>query len=82
MPVYEYICEEDGTRIELIRPMRDADAPVEDPERKGRKFTRAMSEVMVGKAATGSSLPMTGPGQGPGTGGMCGCGRRHGSCGS
>ncbi len=79
MPIYEYVCEEDSSRIELIRPMRDADAPVEDPEGKGRTFRRALSEVMVGKAATGS-LPISNrAGNG---GGMCGCGRPHGSCGA
>ena len=32
MPIYEYECEKDGAVIELIRPMADADKPVEDPE--------------------------------------------------
>jgi len=80
MPLYEYICETDGSRVELIRPMRDADAPVEDPDGKGRVFRRALSEVMVGKSAVGGSLPMAGGNGNPG--GMCGCGRPPGSCGA
>lgn len=79
MPLYEYVCEEDGTRLELIRSMRDCDAPVEDPQGKGRTFHRALSAVMIGRSATGSSLPVAGAAA---SAGMCGCGRPHGSCGS
>ncbi len=31
MPQYEYICDEDGEVLTLLRPMRSADDPVEDP---------------------------------------------------
>ena len=27
MPLYEYVCESDGTTIEVQRPMADADKP-------------------------------------------------------
>ena len=47
MPIYEYAAT-DGTKIELIRPMADADKPVTDPDGKGRTFTRVMSTVAVG----------------------------------
>jgi predicted nucleic acid-binding Zn ribbon protein len=78
MPLYEYVCEQDGTVIELLRPMAQADAPVPDPDNKGRVFKRAQSAFAPGgaKAGTGgkgSSLPI---------GGGCSCGRPHGSCGS
>ncbi|MFO0872919.1 MAG: zinc ribbon domain-containing protein [Phycisphaerales bacterium] len=75
MPLYEYVCETDGSRIELIRPMRDADAPVEDPDGKGRRFTRALSMPMLRNADSGASTA-TAP-----SGGMCGCGKSHGGCG-
>ena len=75
MPLYEYVCETDDTRIELLRPMRDADAPVDDPEGKGRTFTRALSMPML-RSAPGEQSPASAPSRG-----MCGCGKPHGSCG-
>ncbi|MFO0826673.1 MAG: zinc ribbon domain-containing protein [Phycisphaerales bacterium] len=78
MPIYEYVCEKDGEVIELLRPMRDADAPVEDPKGRGRTFVRKHSAFGVGGSASeagGMSLPMSG-------GGCCPCGKSHGSCGS
>ncbi|HMN96418.1 MAG TPA: hypothetical protein PKC43_11165 [Phycisphaerales bacterium] len=74
MPVYEYICEEDGERIELIRPMRDADAPVEDPSGRGRSFVRALTTPMVAAARSGGAAAPTG-------GGCCPCGKPGGMCG-
>ncbi len=76
MPLYEYICEQDGTVIELLRPMAQADAPVPDPDHKGRTFKRAQSAF-----ATGGTKSTGGKGSLPISGG-CGCGRPHGSCGS
>lgn len=78
MPQYEYVCDADGTRITLLRPMRDAEAPVEDPEGKGRDFRLVQSTFMTN--AGNDSSPAGSPG-GHSAGGMCGCGRRHGSCG-
>jgi len=43
MPIYEYICEQDGTVLELVRPMNQADAPVDDPEGRDRAFRRRHS---------------------------------------
>jgi putative FmdB family regulatory protein len=54
MPLYEYRCEEDGTTITLLRPMADADKPVEDPEGKGRTFKRAQSTFSVSPGGAGS----------------------------
>ncbi len=70
MPIYEYICEEDGTTFELIRPMADADKPPADPENKGRLFKRKLS--------TFSALGSSGPNGS--TGGCCPCGKNRGSC--
>lgn len=77
MPIYEYAAT-DGTKIELIRPMADADKPVTDPDGKGRSFTRVMSTVAVGG---GGSAGSAGSGGGHVHSGMCGCGKRKGSCG-
>ncbi|HYD01872.1 MAG TPA: hypothetical protein VEB22_11655 [Phycisphaerales bacterium] len=75
MPIYEYTAQ-DGTKIELIRPMADADKPVTDPEGKGRTFTRVMSTF-----ASGGGGAQVGGGGGHVHSGMCGCGKRKGSCG-
>jgi putative FmdB family regulatory protein len=72
MPIYEYSCEQDGTVIELIRPMSQADAPVEDPEGKGRTFTRKHS-TFSSSAPGDRSLPTSV--------GCCPCGRNQGGCG-
>ncbi|MFN9133566.1 MAG: zinc ribbon domain-containing protein [Phycisphaerales bacterium] len=72
MPMYEYVSEQDGTRLELLRPMSQADAPVEDPENKGRTFKRVHSTfAAAGSAAQGGSSSM---------GGCCPCGKNAGSC--
>lgn len=74
MPIYEYIAE-DGTKVELIRSMKDADKPVTDPEGKGRVFKRVASTF----ASPGGS-PSAGGG-GHVHSGSCGCGKPRGSCG-
>ncbi|TVQ55579.1 MAG: zinc ribbon domain-containing protein [Phycisphaerales bacterium] len=55
MPLYEYRCEEDGTTIELLRPMAEADAPVDDPSGRGRSFKRVQSSFLTGESKTGRS---------------------------
>ena len=72
MPLYEYKCLEDGETIELLRPMRDADAPVEDPKGKGRTFARVHSTFAVSGSPVSATHVHTGPG--------CGCGNPHGPC--
>lgn len=75
MPLYEYVCEADGTVLELMRPMAEADKPVQDPRGKGRKFVRKFS-TFASKGEAGSiSLGVR-------SGGGCGCGKPHGGCGS
>jgi putative FmdB family regulatory protein len=71
MPLYEYVCEEDGTKIELLRCMSEADDPVEDPLGQGRTFTRALSAFAAKVDSASGPAPAGG---GPCCmGGGCGC---------
>ncbi|MFN9993370.1 MAG: FmdB family zinc ribbon protein [Phycisphaerales bacterium] len=74
MPLYEYICENDGTVIELMRPMSQADAPVADPDGKGRTFIRRQSTFATGGSVGVRSDHVHSA--------MCGCGktRAQGGC--
>lgn len=76
MPLYEYVCEADGSRLELLRPMSQADAPVDDPAGKGRVFKRVASTF----AAQGTGGAGTGGAGGGGGGGCCPCGKGAGAC--
>jgi len=78
MPIYEYRCVQDGSVIELLRPIKDADAPVEDPEGKGREFVRKLSSFSSSHAQASSG----GGGGGGAGGGCCPCGKNKGSCSS
>ncbi|MCW5754605.1 MAG: zinc ribbon domain-containing protein [Phycisphaeraceae bacterium] len=77
MPIYEYICQDDGEVIELLRPMSQADDPVHDPRGLGRTFVRKHSTFASRGAAdntraSGTGLPMH----------QCGrCGKPGGGCG-
>lgn len=75
MPIYEYVCEQDGSVLELLRPMADADKPVEDPEGRGRTFKRKHSTFATGGSSEGSSLLSRN------TGACCPCGKTRGGCG-
>lgn len=77
MPIYEYEAVEDGEVIELMRLMKDADAPVDDPKGRGRTFRRKMSVFGVSGAASASAAAPSGHVHSSG----CGCGRPNGSCG-
>ena len=70
MPLYEYEAE-DGTVIELIRSMADADKPVPDPDGKGRTFARKHSVFAGGGSSAGGHVHT----------GSCGCGKPGGGCG-
>lgn len=80
MPIYEYVAE-DGTRVETLRSMADADKPLADPDGKGRRFTRVQSTFAA--QGTGGEVGRGGAGGGGHVhrGRMCGCGKRPGSCG-
>jgi len=73
VPMYEYLAD-DGTLIELLRPIADADAPVPDPEGKGRSFKRAFSSFAAHGAST-SGTPASGT-----SGGCCPCGKSNRQC--
>ena len=73
MPLYEYEATEDGEIVTLLRPMSEADAPVEDPAGKGRTFRRRHSVFGVGGGASAASVPISG--------GCCPCGVDAGQCG-
>ncbi|MBL0870163.1 MAG: zinc ribbon domain-containing protein [Phycisphaerales bacterium] len=78
MPMYEYEAA-DGTRVEVLRPIADADKPLPDPDGKGRTFKRVMSVFSSGGSGGSSSTKSTG---GHVHSGSCGCGRfPGGSCG-
>ncbi len=79
MPQYEYVCEDDGEVIVLLRSMKDADAPVEDPSGRSRTFTRKHSVFGV----AGGSAPGAGTGATAHvhTGGCCPCGKPQTQCG-
>ena len=74
MPLYDYTCPEDGETITLLRSMRDADEPVEDPKGLGRTFIRVCSSFTVGASSKTQSPP-------PFSGG-CPCGNPDGPCNS
>ncbi|MCE2881496.1 MAG: hypothetical protein LW636_03920 [Planctomycetaceae bacterium] len=79
MPIYEYESVEAGEVVELLRSMKDADAPVEDPAGKGRTFRRRMSVFgAVGGASADGGAPSSG---GHVHSSSCGCGKPRGSCG-
>ena len=75
MPIYEYVCEQDGAVIELLRSMADADKPVTDPDGKGRLFKRKHSTFATGGGEKSTSLLSK-------QGGCCPCGKSAGGCGS
>ena len=78
MPLYEYVCENDGEVLTLLRPMREADHPVDDPSGRGRVFIRKHSTfAAVGGAveSSGGGVPL------PMGGGCCPCGKSAGHCG-
>jgi putative FmdB family regulatory protein len=43
MPVYEYVCNNCGLKFEMIRPMRDADAPIKCESCFSKETKRALS---------------------------------------
>lgn len=74
MPLYEYVCEADGTVIELQRPMADADKPVQDPTGKGRTFKRKFSTFSTGGAASTAARSTPLPTA------CCPCGKPNSAC--
>ncbi len=80
MPMYEYASQTPGPDgsikvIELLRPMSQADAPVDDPDGLGRTFKRVLSTVSV----AGGHVQNAGSSMRSG-GGCCPCGKGAGAC--
>lgn len=73
MPQYEYANDVDDEVIVLLRPMRDADAPVEDPSGRGRTFRRRHSVFGVAGSPVGAAHVHSGP--------SCPCGKPKDRCG-
>jgi putative FmdB family regulatory protein len=74
MPIYEYICQDCKTRFEVLRPMKDADAPMNCKECESYHTSRAITVFFAqsgGRVVAGNSS-----GCGSCTGGSCA------SCGS
>jgi len=78
MPLYEYICKQDGAVLELLRPMAQADEPVTDPTGKNRVFKRKHSTF----AAKGGNDQPSRNLLSSNAGGCCPCGKNRGSCSS
>ena len=76
MPQYEYEALEDGEVLTLLRPMAQADEPVDDPTGLGRTFRRRHSVFGVGTSVGTSAGSSAGP-----IPGSCPCGLKPGSCG-
>lgn len=77
MPIYEYLCNDCGHRFEIMRSMKDADAPVSCKICESQRTKRALSVFFAsseGRAVTAKS-------GGSCSGGCSGCGGSCGSCG-
>ena len=73
MPLYEYICQDCGTRFDTLRSIKDADVPIECTHCQSERTVRQLSVFFAqsgGKAVAGTQ----------GGGGCAGC--SGGSCAS
>lgn len=77
MPIYEFSCESCNQSFETMTTMNSRDAKVPCPHCNSKKTARKLSVVAVGGGAQGSSASASGHTHT----GMCGCGKRQGSCG-
>ena len=58
MPIYEYICLDCKERFEVLRPIKDADTPIECSACQGKHTSRllaVMFATMGGKTMSSSS---------------------------
>ena len=72
MPIYEYLCQDCGTRFEILRSIKDADNPILCKSCQGEHTQRAVSVFF---AQSGSQIIAGGN-----TSGCAGC--TSGSCSS
>ncbi|TDA64787.1 MAG: zinc ribbon domain-containing protein [Chloroflexi bacterium] len=68
MPIYEYVCQECGTRFEALRPMKDADVAITCKKCHGSNTQRALS--LFNATSGGQTLAASG-GCGNCAGGSC-----------
>lgn len=74
MPVYEYACEDCGAQFEVLRPMKDADAPIGCIKCQGRHTGRRLS-VFYAQSGGRTVAGTGGNSCGSCSGGSCGsCG--------
>lgn len=73
MPIYEYKCEQCGSRYEQIRRMTDADSNLECPSCQSTEIKRQLSAFATTTAGSGSG-PSDFAGCGKPQCGMGGCG--------
>jgi putative FmdB family regulatory protein len=76
MPIYEFHCDACDNSFEKMTTMSARDEKVECPSCGSKKTGRKLSVVAVGGA--GAQTESSG---GHTHSGMCGCGKRQGSCG-
>lgn len=58
MPIYEYACKDCGAEFDVLRPMKDADAPIGCVQCKGEHTGRMLSVFYAqsdGRAVAGTS---------------------------
>lgn len=75
MPIYEYACQDCGARFELVRPMKDADAPIGCVKCKSERTGRMLS-LFYAQSGGQSIAGTSGSACGSCSGGSCS------SCGS
>ena len=77
MPIYEFHCEACDKAFETMTTMSGRDAKVACPHCSSKKTSRKLSVVAVGGGGQAGASPSGGHQHS----GMCGCGKRPGSCG-
>lgn len=58
MPIYEYLCQDCGVKFDVIRPMKDADSPINCQKCASPSTRRAISVFTAlsdGKIVTGNT---------------------------
>jgi putative FmdB family regulatory protein len=77
MPIYEFHCDACDTTFDTMTTMNARDQKIPCPKCGSKKTGRKLSVVAVGGPAAGAQ----GAPGGHTHSGMCGCGKRPGSCG-
>ena len=77
MAIYEYVCNNCGHRFDMMRSMKDADAPASCKNCESRQTKRALSVFF----ASSAGRAVTAKSGGNCSGGCGGCGGSCGSCG-